>query len=121
MSKVNKDKRFDIRLSEKDFLKWSKFSRESGSRTLTNFIRDSVEENMILLEKVKGLKGRKEGVYEGRSLIIDGCRYVLCPADKFQNYVDYFKDIRTGMKSRELAPGTSKADRLFREGGDLLE
>ena len=121
MSKINKEKRFDIRLSEKDLLRWSKSSRESGSRTLTDFVRDSVEGNMILIDKSKGLKGRKKGAYEGRSLILEGQRYVLCSGEKYQNFVDYFKELRSGKKCRELEPGTTKADRLFREGGDLIE
>ena len=114
-------KRFEIRLSEKEYVEWTKVFLKSGSRTLTEFIRDSVEENIILIDKVKRLKGRKEGIYEGRSLIIDGRRYVLCSADKYQNFVDYYKEQRIGKKCRELEPGTTKADRLFREGGDFVE
>lgn len=121
MSKANKDKRFEIRLSEKDFLRWSDFSRECGLMTVAEFVRESVEGNMIVLEKVKGLKGRKKVVYEGRSVIIEGQRYVLCSGEKYQNFVDYFKELRSGKKCRELEPGTTKADRLFREGGDLID
>lgn len=120
MSAKNKDKRVAIRLTFHDHENWTNFSLRSSSGTLTEFIRESVEENIILIDKVKRLKGRKKGIYEGRSLIIDGQRYVLCSADKYQNFADYFKELAIGKRCRELEPGTTKADRLFREGGDLI-
>lgn len=118
MSAKNKDKRVAIRLTFHDHEKWTNFSLRSSSRTLTEFIRESVEENIILIDKVKRLKGRKKGIYEGRSLIIDGQRYVLCSADKYQNFADYFK--QPDKQSRELEPGKRRIDTILKERGDLI-